>query len=391
MNLRTCLCISRESAKPPFQQLAECVQEQIDRGDIPIGRQLPTVREFCEWTGLSRVTVSRAMVLLQQNGYVVSRRGSGSFVIAKRRRAENHASIGFIVRPHRDPIRDPFYYEILLGVIDEAKETGYSLAFSKSEAEIETQLHHGTQGELFHVSGLILAGQMPRALIEPILRLSIPTVLVDALPKGYRVDAVTVDQTRIGTLLAEHLLSLGHRRVLYLDGLPDIAGYEIRYQAFQETFLHESTCRIERMNGAQQASLGREFIQRAIQQGLAFTAVVGCNDMVAIGAMNALQDAGIRVPQDVSVCGTGGIAFAEESRPALTTVMVPKKEMGRRAVRLLRNRIAHPGGLRETLILEVEFIQRNSTGPAPDINHNPEFASQSIGLVHNPNEAPILL
>jgi DNA-binding LacI/PurR family transcriptional regulator len=142
--------------------------------------------------------------------------------------------------------------------------------------------------------------------------------------------------------LGDHLASLGHRRCLYLSGEADNVAYEARLKGFQETFLSHSRS-LTVLKGGKDVESGRRMIQQALANGTSFTAVTGGNDTIAIGAMNELLDSGYRIPEEISVCGIDDVPFAENCRPALTTVRIEKQEMGIKALQYLLERLKNPG------------------------------------------------
>lgn len=362
------LQIDRSSDEPAYRQLALGVLDLINRGEIAIGEQLPTVEEFCALTKLSRMTVQRAMQTLQQKRCVVSRRGRGAFVVAVEVQTHQRLSAGFVVRPHRDPHADPFYSEILHGVAEEARRANIDLAFTYGESEIER-----TGFPLLNkVSAMLLAGQMPDSFYQFLHRAQMLYVLIDALPSSHPRDAVTSDNEKTGRILGEYLLSLGHRRILYLNGLPEIRSYGDRFRGFRKAFSDAGACVIHKLHVHQQAQSVRDLLGEVLARGLDFSAVVGCNDMVAIWAMNELQDRGYRIPEHVSVCGFNNIPFAAHVRPSLTTVQIPKREMGVRGVQLLLHRLQNPKAVHETVLLDVSLVTRQSVARAPEHESNPQ-------------------
>lgn len=359
------LAIDKNSPEPAYRQLADNISRMIDEGGLVIGEQLPTVDELSEITHLSRMTVQRAIQVLQAKKCVSARRGRGAFVVARETHLKNRVSVGFIVRPRRDPNFDPFYSEILHGVAEEARKRRVDLAFALGEAEIEAELAESGFPLAGKATALLLAGHMPDPILQFLHRARIPHVLIDAKPARFPCDAVATDNEKTGRLMGGHLRGLGHRKILYINGLEEVVPYRDRFRGFEDAFSDCGGARIHEISGAQMAEDGRRIVREAIEGGLEFTAVAGCNDMVAIGAMNELRDMNRRVPDEIGVCGFNDIPFAAESRPALTTVRIPKREMGARAVGLALRRLENPGAVFETVLLDVSLVERQSTAPPP--------------------------
>jgi LacI family transcriptional regulator len=186
--------------------------------------------------------------------------------------------------------------------------------------------------------------------------------------------AVHYDNEGGGLNATDHLLGLGHRRILYVGGWPGIttqrdrlAGYRLAYARRGLPVDPELV-----IEGRFDRHFGYERTAGALREltgAKAFTAVFAANDATAAGALQALREAGRRVPEDVSVVGYDDVPVAAETVPALTTVHIPLQEMGRSAVRLaLGTEEGDRGGWspeKGTLLLGTHLVLRGTTGPAP--------------------------
>src|SRR5262249_2898563 len=119
--------------------------------------------------------------------------------------------------------------------------------------------------------------------------------------------------------------------------------------------------------GAYSAESGYESARLLLRQAtdLRPTAIFGCNDMIALGALRALQEAGLRVPQDISVVGFDGIAPAAASQPSLTTIHQPLRRLGETAVEMLLAQIEGDAPPGERCLLDTELVRRDSVAPPP--------------------------
>ncbi|MBN2327140.1 MAG: GntR family transcriptional regulator [Candidatus Omnitrophica bacterium] len=359
------IIIDRDSPTPTYQQLYDQIVQCIESDDFHVGEYLPTEHEICELSGLSRMTVRKAMDRLNQMGLVNAVRGRGTFIASKETSADSKTSIGFALRPQRYIEEDPFYSQVLLGVTREAQKRRIHLAFISGE-----QVERGEQSLARNLSinplaGLMIAGQMPQGFLTYIQQLHIPCIFLNYRSHLYPFDSVAADQREIGRLLAHHLLDLGHERCLYLSGEADNIAYEERLAGFQEIFQTDSKRQVYVLKGCKHSESGRMMIQTVLKKRVLFSCVAAGNDMIAIGAMNELQDRGIQVPQDVSVCGIDNVSFSENSRPSLTTVHIEKHQMGVKALQILMDRIQNPTNVQQTILLGVKLCIRQSTGPAP--------------------------
>jgi LacI family transcriptional regulator len=193
-------------------------------------------------------------------------------------------------------------------------------------------------------------------------------VLCGRPPLAQGVPAGVIDYDNEGGAYAitEHLLGLGHRRILYVGGPQDLSTHHARLAGFRRAHEKRGLDVDERL--VQPGAFSRRFGYERTAQLLAdsrstggFTAVFAANDNVAVGALQALREAGLRVPQDMSVVGYDDIPLAAEVTPALTTVHLPLEQMGREAVRLaaaLRGESDGPTGTRH---LGTHVVLRDST------------------------------
>lgn len=215
-----------------------------------------------------------------------------------------------------------------------------------------------------HVDGIIFSRVSDESRVLRVLsRNRVPMVVIDRTLDSEGVPTVVLDNYRAGEIAAEHLISLGHRRIACISGSPKIHLARERVSGFRETLgrhglelpdshLHEGDFGYE---------CGIEGIRRFLSAGIEMTAVWGGSDLVALGAIAELGRRQLSVPRDVSVIGTDDIEFARISFPALTTVRQPFQEMCRRAVELimLQARGERPASTR--VVLAPELVVREST------------------------------
>lgn len=191
------------------------------------------------------------------------------------------------------------------------------------------------------------------------------------------VTNVAIDHDCAATLALTHLTELGHERIAFFKGHPGSLDTEDRWRAITRAAetLHiavrpeltlQLTSKLEAMAYSPEDGYQEGYVygQRLLATGEEFTTLFAFNDVSAIGAMRAFLDAGLRIPEDVSVVGFDDIQSAAFQNPSLTTVRQPLREMGAIAARTLLERLA--GGTRpETVMVEPELVVRGSTGPSP--------------------------
>jgi DNA-binding LacI/PurR family transcriptional regulator len=201
---------------------------------------------------------------------------------------------------------------------------------------------------------------------------SLPTVAVAGHQTVKGVTNVVLDHVQAATLALNHLASLGHQRIAFMKGNPLSSDSDDRWKAICEVAQKigmridpELTVQIDINDPTPQ--LGYPFAKQLLARKKPFTALFAYNDISAIGAIRALQEHGLRVPQDVSVMGFDDIPGAAFNTPTLTTVRQPLARMGQVAAQTLLERIAGRDDYPPEIAIEPELVVRESTAKAPKI------------------------
>lgn len=196
----------------------------------------------------------------------------------------------------------------------------------------------------------------------------LPTVAVAGHQAVENVTNIILDHRRAAELALMHLKELGHERIAFLRGQPSSADSATRWESIQEVAqefgIHirpELVLQLEGLDSTPE--LGYPYGKALLAKNIPFTAVFAYNDISAIGCIRAFQEAGLRVPEDISLVGFDDIAIASFSIPTLTTVRQPLLRMGRMAAETLLNRIQDPSSLLEDIRVEPELVVRRSSGP----------------------------
>jgi DNA-binding LacI/PurR family transcriptional regulator len=204
-------------------------------------------------------------------------------------------------------------------------------------------------------------------LTEPLL---LPTVAVPGHKTLPGVTNIVLDHHHAARVALHHLRELGHKDIAFLKGQPFSSDSEDRWQAICEVakdlrieIKPELTIQIDIDDST--PLLGYPFGKRLLERKVPFTALFAYNDISALGAMRAFHEAGLRVPEDISVIGFDDIQGAAFSTPSLTTVRQPLAHMGRLAAQTLLARIEGEKDLPAEIRIEPELVVRQSTGKAP--------------------------
>ena len=195
---------------------------------------------------------------------------------------------------------------------------------------------------------------------------ALPTVAVSGHRQVDNVTNIILDHRRAAELALRHLVDLGHKDIAFLKGQPESSDSQVRWEAIcevsKELGIKVSPDLVVQLKGLDSTpELGYPFGKELLARKKPFTALFGYNDISAIGAMRAFQEAGLRVPEDVSVIGFDDITTATFCIPALTTVRQPLIKMGQIAAQTLLDRIEGNGEYMREIAVEPEFVVRNST------------------------------
>jgi LacI family transcriptional regulator len=238
-----------------------------------------------------------------------------------------------------------------------------------------------------------LIEQYPRMLVERAvdgflllntpadqIEVPVPVVAISAHSEVENVTNIVLDHHRAVEAALLHLHGLGHRRIAFMRGPRAIPDSEYRWQSIQQVAgeiglaidpslvirIDSGGWSLETGQHPMAPEIGYKPMQELLEKTRDFTAIFCFNDIAAIGAIRALKDAGLRVPEDVSVVGFDDIQSAAYSTPSLTTVRQPLFEMGQRGAQILLERIANRETRNATeIVMAPELIVRESTGPAP--------------------------
>ena len=198
--------------------------------------------------------------------------------------------------------------------------------------------------------------------------LPVPAVAIPGHTENEGVTNIVLDHRHAAELALKHLVELGHRKIAILRGHPDSADSRYRWNAVQEVAQElglqlnpEVVIQIDSTDSS--PILGYPYGKRLVERKQAFTALFAYNDISAIGAIRAFQEAGLHVPRDVSVVGFDDIPGAAFHYPSLTTVRQPLQRMGEIAVEVLVGRIDGEKDWQREIAVQPEIVVRESTGP----------------------------
>jgi LacI family transcriptional regulator len=335
---------------------------------------MSTIRDVAQLAEVSTTTVSR---VINGSGDVSEARrqrveraiGELAYIpnaVARHLRSKRTKTIALIL----SDITNPFFTTIARGVQDTAGPRGYAVTFAntdESEAQEWEYLRTLVQRQ---VDGVLLvpAGRSP----EPFRLLrsqGIPAVLLDRRISVRQLDEVRCDSEAGAYGLVRHLLGLGHRRIAVITGRRDISTSFDRVAGYKRALASASVPVDRKLIRYDSFSLAGGY--RMTRQILAIqprpTAILATNNFIAFGALRALREANLKVPDDLSLVTFDDLPEEWHDDPFLTVLAQPAYELGRQAAELLFERLEIGAlGKRRVIVLPGAVIPRRSSGPPPD-------------------------
>jgi LacI family transcriptional regulator len=260
----------------------------------------------------------------------------------------------------------PFFAEIARAVAQTVRPHGYHVIISYSEEDPELELSEADSLLARQVDGLIIASAQPArhlALFKKIQARKVAYVLIDRPVAGVQASFVGVDNLAIGSLATEHLIARGCTQIAHLHG-PAIGIATERLQGYRKALSDEHlrmpAAYVE--DGGHGDQTGYEGMRRLLRASPMPDGVFCYNDLVAIGAMKAILEANLRVPQDICVVGAGNVQYSDLLAVPLTTVDQGTCQIGARAAELLLERIMMKRSTRpKKILISPRLIEREST------------------------------
>jgi len=345
-------------APPLYKQLRQAILATISSGQVRPGQKIRSVRDLARIYGVSHMTVRRCVADLTAEGILVAKRGRGTFVAESSARSK---SIALVIPGEGPKLRSsPYHSPILAGVLEATEHHGMRLStvFGDNGGDAAARLEEVDGVIFFYARHGLELGRLRAARV--------PVVLVDWEDREGGFHSVSIDNQGGGFKAMKHLVSLGHRDILVLTENLGSRNYADRLDgcataaaSFDVPWRPEMILSEDRHYEGGYASL-----MRAVELELEFTAVLALDDCLAVGAMRALFESGRRVPDDVSVIGFGGYEFYNPPRPRLTTIEVPKRELGRAAVDRLAALMTGGDSSSRNQVIPVGVLERDSTARA---------------------------
>jgi len=337
------------------EKMAPTIKDVAKKADVSIATVSLVVHNS---ERISSETRKRVLKVIKELNYYPSR--SARDLVSRKT-----GNIGFILTADHFLRTEPFYTKIFLGTEFEAHINEYYILLTT----VDTDFRKGDLLPRFvlerSVDGVIIAGKVPDTLIESIQEHNLPIVFVDYVPSTGDYPTIMIDNTKGGTVATQHLLQLGHSNIAFIAGDINHPSINDRFHGYK-TALEKAGISINsnyiitdedypaRANGYSAA-------RKLFANNNEITACFACNDAMAIGMLQYLKENNIRIPEDVSIIGFDDVEVDLLLNPSLTTIRVPKIEIGAEAVRLMVGLLKNKESSPKKIFVPIELIVRNST------------------------------
>ncbi|MGA2974591.1 MAG: LacI family DNA-binding transcriptional regulator [Spirochaetia bacterium] len=323
-----------------------------------------TMNEIAKQLNISIATVSRALSGKSDAVSEETRKAIFEFVEKHGylKRKSVGTNVAFVIDKYSFDLSSQFYARIISGIEEELIRHKYYFHFNSVDKESFdlAKINLDFSG----LAGVIMVGVYHDDFVLKLRRLEVPMILIDYYIPTEDIPAVLIDNTDGILKACKHLASLGHRRVAYLSGDAVETSAHERLFGFQRAVTtygldRDPTLVVE--NCKSRIDEGFRAMAGLLRMGNPPSAVVAYNDLIAVGAMDAIKQAGLAIPEDVSIVGFDDIQLAAEVNPPLSTIHVPKKAMGMIAARNLVDIIKRRDNDPHKTLVPTSLVIRGST------------------------------
>jgi LacI family transcriptional regulator len=308
---------------------------------------------------ISEETTQKVMQVIKELNYHPSRPARGLV-------SQKTGNIGFIVTENHFLRSEPFYTQIFLGAEIEAHNHDYYILLTSIPEELPRKIVMPRFVLERNVDGIIVAGKVPDRYLSILMTHNIPIVFVDYFPESTDSNAVLIDNLNGAKLAVEHLVELGHKQIAFIGGDINHPSLSARFDGYKSALEQHALSSASEFFDTFEDNTTREngynAARRLLSKNPKITAIFACNDAMAIGVIQYLQEEGIAIPDQVSVIGFDDVDAAGSMSPSLSTIAVPKFELGYEVVRLMDRTIEAKNIASNRVIVGVELVKRNSTG-----------------------------
>jgi len=328
-------------SKPKYLQLKDYLLEEILMERIKPNEQIPSENELAEKFSLSRQTVRKAISILINEGYLYSEHGRGTYCTDRRKKRKDGGNIAVIATQ----ITEYIFPKLIQGIDNIVHDHGYSIVLKNTKNNAAREAYCLEEMLKKNVDGLIIEPTMsalyPQNVkyYEAFDKSNIPYVFIHGCYRSMEDrPCVAVDDVAGMYKITEYLLKLGHRSIVGVFKADEIQGIS-RHIGYAKALAHYGVLydpdKVIWFFNEDKSTIPYSAVRKMLDTGVSFDAVACYNDQIAFKMVHTLQQAGLAVPEDVSVTGFDNSYLAINCPVKLTTVNHPKDQLGKEAAEML--------------------------------------------------------
>lgn len=331
-----------------------------------------TIRDIADLVGVHHSTVSRALspnkrdkispAVVKKIERAAKKLGYYPNIVASSLKQNRSFAVGVLIPDLMNPLFPP----IIRGIQDTAEAIGYTVITANTDDEEDKERDALRMMQGRSIEGVLIAtARRKDPIVEECLKKDIPFVLINRNVDRGGVNAVVIDEDFGIRSVLDHLMSLKHARIAHIAGPQHTSTGFQRAKVFRD-YLHIHNLPTDLVEATDKFTIeeGRRVFRKLLARDNSFTAIVAGNDLLALGCLEAMNEVGLLVPENISLTGYDDIPFLDRMNPALTTVLVPKYEMGSQATKTLLEMVGGATMVPIVLRMQPRLVIRNSTAVA---------------------------
>lgn len=328
----------------------------------------PTIYDIARLAGVSTATVSK---VFNQSGSISEKTKKKVLdiskelnyqpnVIASALTGKKTFTIGLLI----PDMVNPFFAELARNVEDRAHELGFNLVICNTDNDMKKEIKYVQLLRQKSVDGIIVAtGVRNDEFLKELVVQHVPIALIAREMSVLTASTVLVDDFAGGYNATSHLIELGHKRIAIIAESMSVSSSKERVRGYKHALEEAGLSYDEDLILSTDFTIeaGRSMALELLSRKHRPTAIFACNDLLAIGAMQAAKENGIKIPDDLSVVGFDNTILASITDPPMTTVAQPIRAMGHQVVDLITEEINQTNKIKQRIVLLPELIIRSST------------------------------
>lgn len=323
----------------------------------------PTILDVAKLANVSKATVSRVLNNNPKVNHEIRKRvvdaieelGYRPSAIARNLANSTSNMIGLIL----PDITNPFFPLLARGIEDASHRLGYTVFISNTDNDPKIEQEYIHKMVQQQVGGVILiASTLEEEKVNDLIQLQTPFVLCDRFISNTPFDSVSIDHYKAAFEVVSYFIEQGHERIAHIAGPSMVQSSDTRREAYLDAMKEAGLSPCIR-SGSFSYETGFTQMNEIVEEYRP-SAVFAANDLIAFGAINAVQCRGLKVPENVAFIGCDDILFAQMCTPPLSTISLPAYRIGVTAVELLNDRIKGVRKEAKQVILEHQFVKRQS-------------------------------